>query len=135
MMGNRSGRRFPNLSRRWSLETVKMTRRRRANFHQARSVEASAPRRPNIWLQPSSPKSRQTPFRSIRFWQKITVDWATPLHSPGAMNFPLPQLRLADDISPKKMEPWQSDALNSGLVPRALGITCRVELRKPPNDR
>jgi len=34
VMGNRSDRRFPNLSCRWALEAVWLTRRRRANFHQ-----------------------------------------------------------------------------------------------------
>ena len=34
MMGNRSDRRFPNLSCAWALEAVWLTRRRRANFHQ-----------------------------------------------------------------------------------------------------
>jgi hypothetical protein len=34
VMGNRSDRRFPNLSCRWALEAVEMTRRRRAHFHQ-----------------------------------------------------------------------------------------------------
>jgi hypothetical protein len=34
VMGNRSDRRFPNLSCAWALEAVEMTRRRRADFHQ-----------------------------------------------------------------------------------------------------
>jgi hypothetical protein len=34
VMGNRSDRRFPNLSCPWALEAVEMTRRRRADFHQ-----------------------------------------------------------------------------------------------------
>ena len=34
VMGNRSDRRFPNLSCPWALEAVELTRRRRADFHQ-----------------------------------------------------------------------------------------------------
>jgi hypothetical protein len=34
VMGNRSDRRFPNLSCAWALEAVELTRRRRADFHQ-----------------------------------------------------------------------------------------------------
>src|ERR1039457_6638874 len=34
VMGNRSDRRFPNLSCPWALEAVWLTRRRRADFHQ-----------------------------------------------------------------------------------------------------
>ncbi len=34
VMGNRSDRRFPNLSCRWALEAAELTRRRRADFHQ-----------------------------------------------------------------------------------------------------
>ena len=34
VMGNRSDRRFPNLSCAWALEAVELTRRRRAHFHQ-----------------------------------------------------------------------------------------------------
>src|SRR5208282_3354250 len=34
VMGNRSDRRFPNLSCPWALEAVWLTRRRRAHFHQ-----------------------------------------------------------------------------------------------------
>ena len=34
VMGNRSDRRFPNLSCAWALEAVWLTRRRRADFHQ-----------------------------------------------------------------------------------------------------
>ena len=34
VMGNRSDRRFPNLSCPWALEAAEVTRRRRADFHQ-----------------------------------------------------------------------------------------------------
>ena len=34
VMGNRSDRRFPNLSCRWALEAVEVTRKKRAHFHQ-----------------------------------------------------------------------------------------------------
>src|SRR5208283_3604002 len=34
VMGNRSDRRFPNLSCAWALEAAEVTRRRRADFHQ-----------------------------------------------------------------------------------------------------
>jgi hypothetical protein len=45
-----AGLRFPNLSRRWALEAVEMTRRRRANFHQGPERRSKSPRKPNIWL-------------------------------------------------------------------------------------
>jgi hypothetical protein len=34
VMGNRSDRRFPNLSCAWALEAAEVTRRKRADFHQ-----------------------------------------------------------------------------------------------------
>lgn len=34
VMGNRSDRRFPNLSCPWALEAAEVTRRKRADFHQ-----------------------------------------------------------------------------------------------------
>ena len=34
VMGNRSDRRFPNLSCAWALEAAEVTRRKRAHFHQ-----------------------------------------------------------------------------------------------------
>ena len=39
VMGNRSDRRFPNLSCRWALEAADVTRRRRADFHQGQAVK------------------------------------------------------------------------------------------------
>ena len=43
MMGNRSDRRFPNLSCAWALEAVEVTRRRRAHFHQGPERRSKLP--------------------------------------------------------------------------------------------
>ena len=46
MMGNRSERRFPNLSCRWALEAAEMTKRRRADFHQGPERQMKLPKEP-----------------------------------------------------------------------------------------
>ena len=42
VMGNRSDRRFPNLSCAWALEAVEVTRRKRADFHQGQERNRKA---------------------------------------------------------------------------------------------
>jgi hypothetical protein len=43
MMGNRSDRRFPNLSCPWALEAVWLTRRRRRGFPSVPGAQSQAP--------------------------------------------------------------------------------------------
>jgi hypothetical protein len=49
VMGNRSDRRFPNLSCAWALEAVQLTRRKRADFHQGPEAQSQAPHRGRIY--------------------------------------------------------------------------------------
>src|ERR1039458_5142552 len=74
VMGNRSDRRFPNLSCAWALEPVWLTRRRRADFHQGQERKMKLLKQAEYMAATASPSTRQSPF--ARGWVHI---W----HRPG----------------------------------------------------
>ena len=70
MMGNRSDRRFPNLSCAWALEAAEMTRRRRADFHQGLERRSKLPTEAEYMAATGfTPKSDKRPF--ARGWVHI----------------------------------------------------------------
>ena len=69
MMGNRSDRRFPNLSCPWALEAAEVTRRRRADFHQGPERKMKLLKQAEYMAATASPPTRQSPF--ARGWVHI----------------------------------------------------------------
>ena len=69
VMGNRSDRRFPNLSCPWALEAVWLTRRRRADFHQGPERKMKLLKQAEYMAATASPPTRQSPF--ARGWVHI----------------------------------------------------------------
>ena len=69
VMGNRSDRRFPNLSCPWALEAVWLTRRRRADFHQGPERTMKLSKEAEYMATTASPSARQSPF--ARGWVHI----------------------------------------------------------------
>src|ERR1017187_9866737 len=69
VMGNRSDRRFPNLSCAWALEAAEVTRRRRADFHQGQERTMMLLKQAEYMAATASPSTRQSPF--ARGWVHI----------------------------------------------------------------
>jgi len=69
VMGNRSDRRFLNLSCAWALEAVWLTRRRRADFHQGPERKMKLPEEAEYMAATASPSTRHSPF--ARGWVHI----------------------------------------------------------------
>jgi hypothetical protein len=69
VMGNRSDRRFPNLSCAWALEAVEVTRRKRADFHQGQERTMMLLKQAEYMAATASPSTRQSPF--ARGWVHI----------------------------------------------------------------
>ena len=69
VMGNRSDRRFPNLSCPWALEAAEVTRRRRADFHQGPERTMKLLKQAEYMAATASPPTKQSPF--ARGWVHI----------------------------------------------------------------
>jgi hypothetical protein len=64
VMGNRSDRRFPNLSCPWALEAAEVTRRRRADFHQGPERTMKLLKQAEYMAATASPPHQAIAFRS-----------------------------------------------------------------------
>ena len=85
VMGNRSDRRFPNLTCPWALEAAEVTRRKRADFHQGQERTMKLPKQAEYMAATVSPSTRQSPFARgwvhIRHSGAITVRIVWRAHS------------------------------------------------------
>ena len=79
VMGNRSDRRFPNLSCAWALEAAEVTRRKRAHFHQGPERTTKLHTEAEYMAATDSPSTRQSPF--ARGWVHIRHRFRRPIFS------------------------------------------------------
>ena len=64
VMGNRSDRRFPNLSCAWAFEAAEVTRRKRANFHQGQERTMKLPKQAEYMAATGFTLNQAIAFRS-----------------------------------------------------------------------
>jgi len=64
VMGNRSDRRFSNLSCAWALEAAEVTRRKRADFHQGQEHHIKLLKQAEYMAATASPSTKAIVFRS-----------------------------------------------------------------------